>query len=1106
MVNDPSSLVKWLGDANLGHHAEAFQSAAIDLDIIHELTEHDLIELGLPLGDRRRFLQHLKSFTGESAQSQSIRKAEHRQITVLFSDLVGWTALSTRFDSEDLSDAIMQCRAIWAQAIERYDGFVASRHGDGVMAYYGHHLAHEDGAERAILSGLEIVAAMREMQRTGRTELARRLQVRVGIATGKVLVNTTTDGNLEEVDVLGYTPNLASRLQNVAKPNSVVVSTTTAMLARNRFHFSVRDGVRVKGVEHPLQVCTVLGPIKGDERATGLDDRPEPGLVGRDHEIGLLEDRWNAAREGDGRVILLSGEAGIGKSKLADTLYDRVKSQDTIRFRLGCWSYYSNSALRPFVDLMQNCANFSEFDPTEIRQQKLYRFLDGAGLTEPRDRALFASLLQITEDAEFLRTMSSERQKTELQNSIVRLLLHGASDRPTIILFEDAHWADPTSRELLEKLAAEVPNRKALLIITTRDDSALALKQQPKVSSLQLSRLSKSQSSQIIRNLSPGVDLTDDLARQILEKSDGIPLFLEEMTKTVCANISEDTTSGQRGDTARKYVTIPATLYDSLLSRLDRFPEARGVADCAAAIGSEFSESLLARVLGRNEAEIRRIIRILLRAGLFVPNPHRGDESYMFKHALVHDAVYESMTRDTRRQLHEAIANSLEAAFPEINWQSPELLAQHFFLAGNQEKALYYWELAGRQAMEHSATSEAVSHLDQALALLDALPPDKDTTRKKISLLTTYGAALTSVKGYTAPETVAAYDAAWKLSQDSSEDTRFHEIIYGMWNSAQVGSDYDRAQVLAGMCLTYSRKQGDDVSKLVAHSLCGVTYTLRGVHEKARQHLLKAIDIYDPTRFQSMALNTGEDPGVESLSYLALNSWYMGDLSAAIETADRSLALAQEIAYKHSVLYSMIMRGVFLHLADLSDELLEIADDIIAMSKKQNYPFFVEWGRNLKGWAVAEQGEPEAGLAMMSNTWQQGFSELLRAKVNLRLGRREVGLSMVDTIIADQPWLAPEARRVRGELLLLNPESGRTAARQCFREALDQASAQNAWSLSLKAAISLAGSERAEGLSADTARQLEEVVARVTHDARSKDLQRASDLLNSSLREPTDAV
>ncbi len=1114
MSQDHPQLDTWLEDAKLGRHADAFRDAAVDLDVIGDLTESDLVELGLPLGDRRRFWQHLKAAppqtgAGSGAEDQApapVTKAEHRQITVLFCDLIGWTALSTRFDSEDLSEAISECREIWSQAIERYDGFVASTHGDGVMAYYGHHHAYEDGAERAILSGLDITEAMEGLKRTATSEIAKHLSVRVGIATGKVLVNTTTSGQLEEVDVLGYTPNLASRLQNVAKPNSVVVSATTADLARHRFHFAVQDGVMVKGVEQPLRICEVIGQVKGGERTPWQDDEHDRGVVGRTPEIGLLEDRWDAAREGDGRVILVSGEAGIGKSRLADTIYERVKGPAVVRFRLGCWSYYANSSLRPFVEFVQSCAGLSDTDTSEVKLEKLGRFLNGRGVTGAKDQALMSGLLQIGTGDQAMPVMSSERQKKEMLNCIARLLLSTADKQPAIILFEDAHWADPTSIELLELLAEKVADLRVLVIITTRDDDAMPIKRLPNVSSLRLSRLSKSQSFQIVRNMSPGLELPVSLVDQILEKSDGIPLFLEELTKTVCNNYSESGAQNPNRPGARTYVPIPATLYDSLLSRLDRYPEARNVAGCAAAIGSEFSDTLLFGVLGMDPAETRRIIRILLKAGLFVENPRKGEASFMFKHALVHDAIYESMTRDTRRDLHADIARKLESSFPTVVKQSPEILAQHFFLANDQDKALHYWEQAGRLAMEHSATTEALSHLDQALALLDALPRDQKTDHKKIALLTTYGAALTSVKGYTAPETVAAYDAAWKLSETIDKDTHFHEIIYGMWNSAQVGSDYDRAQALANMCLTFSQKQEDDVSRLVAHSLCGVTATLRGEHEHAREHLLKSVEIYDPVRFQSLALSTGEDPGVESLSYLALNQWYLGDTKSAIETADRSMKLAQEIAYKHSVLYSLLMRGVLLHMSRLSDELLDVADEIVGLSKKQDYPFFVEWGRNLKGWALSENGDPEKGLTLMSNKWRQGFSALLIAKVNLHIGRRDAGLSEVDDIIREQPWLAPEARRIRGELLLVGPDPQPKAARQCFLQALELANTQCAVSLSLKAVNSLARSEIASGVTADTAQLLEQVVACVKAYEPSKDQRLARELLALSVQEPTDAA
>ncbi len=1100
-----SEIAKWLSEANLEKYAETFRAAAIEMDVVGELSEADLIELGLPLGDRRRLRRLLKMRppagvgTGSTTATDiATMTAEHRQITVLFCDLVGWTALSRRHNPEDLSDALNECRALWTAAIERYDGFVAQHLGDGLMAYFGHPQAHEDDAERAILAGLDIVAAMEQLQQSKARSINQSLAIRVGIATGKVLVNKTTTGALKEVDVLGYTPNFAARLQALASANSVLVSATTASLARHRFHFAERADVEIKGVEGKVSIFEVIRRVRSDEVLASYVDSLHLPVVGRMHEIGLLEDRWHASQQGEGQVVILSGEAGIGKSRTADTLFEKVNGFGTIRIRLNCSSYYSNSSLHPIVDYVLTRASIADNDPPTEKSKKLNSFLLTRNISDEQDHLLFADLLSIPGDIERLPTMSSERQKKETFKSIAKLLLHAADIRPTVIIFEDAHWADPTSLELLEALSVQVQSRSALLIVTTRDDQAMPFKKLPNVTSLQLSRLTRSQASEIIRNISPQVPLADMLVDQILEKSDGIPLFLEEITKTVCANVSTDGNTDP-ADTFGQ-MSIPASLYDSLMSRLDSFPEMRNTVGCAATIGREFSGALLADVLKIGQQEAQRRCTILIEAGLVFQHRRRSEASYIFKHALVQDAVYESMTRSDRKALHGKIAASLQGAFPNVVEQAPEILAQHYDRAGDAENAATYWEKAGRFAMEHSATKEATAHLKRAIDILDTQPDEPARIRRKMSLLTAYGAALTSVKGYTASETVDAYQRAWALSEAFDDPSYFHEIIYGMWNSAQVGSDYDYAQSLADMCLKYANKNGDDVSCLVAYNLCGVTAVLRGHHESAGKYLEKSVEIYDPVRFQSLALSTGEDPGVESMSYLALNRWFVGDAKAALGYADRSITMARELAYQHSLIYALSMTGALLHFVSMPDDLIRRADEIISLAKKQDYPFFVEWAQNLKGWALVENGQHDEGAALMANKWDQGFSKLLLSKVCLRTGQIDEGLDGIDRLIASQPCYAPEAQRVKGELLLLGSDEDRKRARQCFLDALRIAKGQGAASLALRAAISLARSETIVGMSDETTDTLRQSLTAVKDNLVTRDLLQANELLNARMK------
>jgi len=1098
-----SSLLNWLTEAGLAKYADVFERAAIDLDMIGELTEADFAEMGIPIGDRLRLRRHFKASLGKQfgdadrslAPGAAETTAEHRQITVLFCDLVGWTALSTEFDSEDLSDALSECRAQWTAAIERYDGFVAFRLGDGMMAFFGHPNTYEDSAERAILAGLDIVKSINDLREAPGSEISQRLAVRVGIATGKVLLNKKTTAQTEEIDVFGFTPNFAARLQGAAKPNSVVVSETTASMAWQRFRFSARDGVTLRGIEGPLRIYEVLRKAGNSESPQHQFGEMRREIIGREHEIGLLNDRWTAATQGDGQVIILSGEAGIGKSAIADALLKQIKPDEAETVRLECRSYYSNSYLHPVTDFMNAQAQITDDDTPDQKLAKLYKFLNSKGVRDPQDQATIANTFFFDIGSDDNLAMSSERQKAQTLKCIVKVLLHAADSRPKVILFEDSHWADPTSLEMLQALAGEVLSRNVLLIITSRKDETRLIKSQPNVSSLRLSRLSRSQGAQVIRNWSPDRVLPDGLEAQILGKSDGNPFFLEELTKTVCANLASDTGQNQDKTPPETYVTIPATLYDSLLSRLDRSPEARKLVGCAAVIGREFSEILLSKISRVKRDDTRRILDVLIKAGLLSDDPDKTDGMFQFKHALVQDAIYEGLTRKARRELHARIAFVLENSSPEVVKKSPEILAQHFDLAKSKAKALHYWEAAGRLAMEHSATTEALTHIERALSIIDETPLDRAATRRKISLLTTYGAALTSVKGYTAPETVNAYKAAWKLSNAGEDKTCFHEILYGMWNSAQVGSDYDRAQDLADTCLDIARKQDDQVSQLVAHNLCGVTSTLRGDHRRARTHLSKSIEIYDPSRFQSLAIRTGEDPGVESLSYYALNKWYMGDPKGAREIAERSLGLAKEIAYKQSLMYSLAMRGVLLHFCSEYDELLTVSDEIIDQSTTHNYPFFVEWGSNLKGWALAKKGDHDDALDLLANNWHQGFSTMLHAKVHLHAGDRDAGLGLIDTVIAQQPWLAPEAQRVKGELLLLGADSDIDAAFRYFLDAYALAEEQGATSLMLRVALSMADNAQLRASDWTATPFLQRALAGVDLASGSSDLKRAEDHL-----------
>ncbi len=1102
-----TELLLWLQRAGLERYEPAFKDAAIELDIVADLTESDLQALGLPLGDRRRFRKLLESHPPASAEGGSddpesattTKSAQHRQMTVLFCDLVGWTALSTNHDPEELRETLNTCRTAWEQSITRYDGFVASHLGDGLMAYFGYPNAHEDDAERAILAGLKIVASIEHQQKSAKNEVERNLLVRVGIATGKVLVDETiSSGEVEEINVVGYTPNLASRLQNAAEPNTVVVSATTEALTRHRFHVEVRDNVEIKGVDGFTRIFKVVRRAQSQESRALSDDWQNTPLVGRLHEVGLLKERWKAAQEGEGQIVVLSGEAGIGKSRVAEALYQHVADDVVVRRALNCSSYHVSSALHPIIEYLSDNIGTEGADEAELKARELVEFLVAHDITDQIAHALFAELLSIQVGADQLPAMSSERKKEETLRNIVRLLLHSIDAWPTLILLEDVHWADPTSLELLDVLASQVHDHHALLIITIRDDTEFRVKKLPHVTSLQLNRLTRNQALEVVRHVSKDVPLSLELVVQIIDRADGIPLFLEEITKTIRDNIElQSADSAKAGSPSDELMAIPATLYDSLMSRLDNYPEVKETVGCASVIGREFSEQLLSAVLDLDPVEARRRTDQLVEAELVLRKTRRAVATYTFKHALVQDAAYESMMKGTRKQLHERIAITLEAMFPDVLEQSPEIIAQHFQLAGNENDALKYWEQAGRQSMERSATKEAIVHFKRALTLLEGSGQTENSLQRLMTILTMYGAALTSVKGYTSTETIEAYEQAWALCEKLEDTSRLQEILYGMWNSAQVGSDYEKAWTLSCVCLGHAKDSQDPMSLLIAHNLCGVTAVLRGQHEMAYSHLKNAVELYDPTRFRSIALATGDDPGVESLSYLALNRWFVGEPTCARRYADRSIELAREIAYKHTLIYSLSMTGALLTLFRLPEELVTVADEIIILSKEQDYPYFLEWGQNLKGWSLVELGSEDEGIALMNNEWKQGFSSLLYAKACICLNDPDAGLGVIDDVIDHQPCYKAEAYRTKGELLLLRSSGSQEQADAYFQQAIKVAEMQGANSLRLRAAVSLTRSRRKAGSTDDASDLLNTALQSVNKDYVSSDLREATELLTA---------
>ena len=776
-AQDMIEVRQWLGQLGLDQYVELFEQNGIRADVLVDLTDADLRELGISLGDRKRLLRAIAVLCEPQTEPSTIgtgsategppaeplrRGAERRQLTVLFCDLVDSTPLSTRLDPEDMSEVVREYQTCCTRLIERFDGYVAKYMGDGLLAYFGYPQAHENDAERAVHAGLGIVDAVPQLQSRGVT----RLQVRIGIATGLVVVGELIGtGTSQERTVVGETPALAQRLQALATPGSVVVADGTRRLLGDLFEVGALGPQMLKGFDEMAQAFRVKGVGKAESRFEALHPGSLTPLVGRDQELALLLDRWERALDGEGQVVLLSGEPGIGKSRTIEALCERLRDRPHRRLRYFCSPYHQTSALFPVVQRLERAAGFAQADTSEQELAKLEALLALSTSNVTSVVPLFADLLSVSVGDRYAPLdLNPWQQKEKTLEALANQLPGLAAVQPLLLIWEDAHWADPTSLELLDLVVDRVQSIPVLAIITFRPEFVARWTRHTHVTQLALSRLSRKQVATMIENVTPDKALPREVSDQIIAKTDGVPLFVEELTKTVLE-------SGLLKDAGNRYtiagpplsLAIPATLQESLLARLDRLAPAKEVAQIGAVIGREFSYELLATVAAQPTGSLRQALEDLVRSELVFghgPPPHT---SFTFKHALVQDAAYWSLLRGKRQQWHAQIARVLEGPSPTSANTPPELLAYHFTQAGLFEEAVAHWQKAGQLAITHSALLEAVVHLTNGLDALEKLPDTVERQRRELDLQVALGSAIAGTKGHGSPEAGRVWERARQL-------------------------------------------------------------------------------------------------------------------------------------------------------------------------------------------------------------------------------------------------------------------------------------------------------------------------------------------------------
>ena len=1113
-----STIAAWLDGLGLGQYATVFDANAIDMETLPHLTEADLEKVNVALGHRKRILRAIAALTngnlgttaGLHSQTMAapISEGERRQLTVLFCDLVGSTALAVQLDPEDLSAVIRRFQGTCAAIIKQGGGHIARYMGDGILAYFGYPQAHEDDAESAVRAGLDLVAKVGQLLLPSHDPL----QIRVGIATGVVIVGESIgEGSSREQAAVGETPNLASRLQSVAPPNTVVVSASTRRILGEIFVFEDLKSIELKGISGLVKAWRVSGERAVESRFEAKLSGKLTQFVGRQNELNQLLDMWERAKAGEGQVTLVCGEPGIGKSRLSMTLFEQIADEPHITIRHQCSPHHINSPFYPVIRQLEHAARFERDDTTEIKLKKLEALLSLAGQTTVADAPLFAALLSIPTAGRYpALDLMPEQQKNLTIAAMMRHLLGLARVQPVLFVVEDVHWIDPSTLDLINRAINAIKEVPILFLITFRPEFFPPWLDRSNVTMLRLNRLGRDQARAIIVDITGGKVLPADVYEQIISKTDGVPLFVEELTKTVVE-------SGLLIDAGERFVdggpAIPTTLHDSLMARLDRLAPVKEVAQVAAAIGREFSYRLLACVAPSSGLLLQDALAQLAAAEVIFSQGEPPDCTYIFKHALLQDAAYSSLLRGKRQQLHGRIAEALEDQFARTVETQPELIAHHLTQAGHSRRAIDYLRKAGQRAIERSANAEAIGHLKRGLELLQSLPDDLEHNQVALELEVMLAQAMIAGRGYAAPETMETFLRAKKLITETTDDAQKFSILYGIWACYYVSGEVAMQQVTAAEFLAEAERYGDTAALCLAHRALGTTYVTMGEFVSGRGHLERARALYDPVHHPRFRFQYGQDIGATALCYLSWALWHLGYVDQASNVADEAVKRAEAISHPHTLVYTLChARGMMDVFRRRTQDTRSYATVVSSLCSEHGFPFWAAGGQILHGWAGTREGEPAAGIAMLRSgldAWRKTGARLwmpmflaLEAEVHAKGGRNGAALHAIEQALATsdetgERWALAEVLRIKAGLLLAAGRAKADEVENLLTKSLEIARGQQALCWELRTSCDLARLWRAQGRDQDALKLIRSVYGKFTEGFETPDLQEARALMET---------